>query len=110
MRYLVTGVSRTTGRETTLVVNAKHHEAAEAIAQQHLIVSSVTPEGGLSEPEPFDPRSLDPKPEILPTFPSTPTPSFPKPRRPRRVPTFIISLVLAILLIALFVFVVMRRM
>src|SRR5882724_8030542 len=54
MRYRVHGIHRGTGAETILVVEAKHHEAAEAIAQRQMIVSQVIPEGGLAEPGVFD--------------------------------------------------------
>jgi hypothetical protein len=37
------------------VIQAKDHEAARAIATRHLIVHQVEPEGGLSEPDIFEP-------------------------------------------------------
>jgi hypothetical protein len=114
MRYHVRGISRTNGRETTLVVEAKHHEAAKAIATRQLIVSEVVPEGGLTEPEAFDPRSLD-APQIedpaealaraVNSRPATPTPSRPRRRDQRNL----IFISLAILLAILVVVLIMRR-
>ena len=54
MRYRVHGTSRSTGAPATLRVEAKNHEAARAIAAQHLVVAQVEPEGGLAEPEIFE--------------------------------------------------------
>ena len=71
MRYHVRGISRATGKETTLVVNAKHHEAAEAIARREMNVSEVVPEGGLAEPEIFDPREFDDPPKSKDPTPAT---------------------------------------
>ena len=59
MRYRVHGISRMTGMEATVIVEAKHHDAAEAIAQRQMIVAEVTPEGGLEEPEIFDRNAAD---------------------------------------------------
>lgn len=54
MRYRVHGTSRTTGAQSTLLVEAKNHEAARALASQRLVVGRVEPEGGLAEPEIFE--------------------------------------------------------
>ena len=59
MRYRVHGVSRSTGAEAILVVEAKDHEAAAAVALRHLIVKRVEPEGGLAEPEAFVPPAKE---------------------------------------------------
>ena len=50
MRYRVRGMHLGTGKETVVVVEAKHHEAAEAVARRQMTVYEVTPEGGLAEP------------------------------------------------------------
>jgi len=93
MRYHVHGISRTTGKQTTLLVNAKHHEAAHAIASRQLLVSEVLPEGGLAEPEVFDPRAVDGAPSPVESAPP-PSPPAPRQRRPRLL---LILLVLALL-------------
>jgi hypothetical protein len=98
MRYRVHGISRTTGKETTLLVNAKHHEAAHAIGSRQLFVSDVLPEGGLPEPEVFDRRALDPAP-----IESTPhSPPAPRERRPRLPLILIFLALLATLFLIIF--------
>lgn len=54
MRYRVRGINLETGLETVVVVEAKHHEAAEAVARRQMTVYEVTPEGGLMEPGDFE--------------------------------------------------------
>jgi hypothetical protein len=104
MRYRVHGISRNTGAETTLIVTAKHHEAAEAIAQRQLVVSEVVPEGGLAEPEVFDRNAAD---GIL-SIPESPAPARP-PVTPRGSSKLIWFMVAAILLGVAVVLLVWRR-
>ena len=101
MRYRVHGISRTTGKETTLLVNAKHHEAAHAIASRQVLVSEVIPEGGLAEPEVFDPRALDPAPE-LPVVSSVESQTTAQSRRRWVVPSLVVIAVLGLMVLLIF--------
>jgi hypothetical protein len=105
MRFHVHGISRSTGVQTTLVVDAKHHEAAEAIAQRQLIVSEVVPEGGLAEPGVFDRNALDDAPTPAPTHAPAIQPS----SRTRPHGKFIWIALAAILLAFLIVVLIWRR-
>ena len=85
MRYRVRGIHLSTGKETVLVVNAKHHEAAEAVARREMTVHEVVPEGGLAEPEDFvweRPRESGDKPDDLAS--AVANAAAREPRKPRR--------------------------
>ncbi|HEY8748906.1 MAG TPA: hypothetical protein VIM11_13075 [Tepidisphaeraceae bacterium] len=103
MRYHVHGISRNTGLQTTLVVDAKHHEAAEAIAQRQLVVSEVVPVGGLAEPEIFDRNAADGIPE---PFIFDLSPALAIKLRPSRKRIWLIAMAI---LLAILVVVVLRR-
>ena len=107
MRYHVHGQSRTTGKQTTLVINAKHHEAAHAIAQRELIVSQVVPEGGLTEPEVFDPRAFDEPAE--PMIPMPANSSLLSRRPPRHSFLAILFIVCLFILLGVLALLLIRR-
>jgi hypothetical protein len=101
MRYRVHGISRNTGAATTLIVTAKHHEAAEAIAQRQLVVSEIVPEGGLAEPEIFDRNAAD---GILPIPKSAVPAQAPEAAGPSgvRIWLIIVAILLAVLGVVVF--------
>ena len=114
MRYRVHGTSRTTGAQSTLLVEAKNHEAARALASQRLVVGQVEPEGGLAEPEIFErPEKSDMEQLIEAVGPGNREPAHdrnaasPKMRLRRRL--FLCTLVIVFAILVLAIWLKLRR-